>query len=155
MPPLIEFKHAYANLIGQTYGTLNAKEKQAVYAMEIYDDSGDALIACDIFNATDLSPEFVDGQNRDTFEYTDDTVIKGNVLVNMTWNLLQTYDRIVKGQPFHRLKERDKRILYAYKLQQAEGNHPETALIFVIARDMRYIGYQLRNTYGYEDGTIC
>jgi len=69
----MEFKHIYANLIGQKYGTLNEKEKQVVYAMALYDDGADAMTADDVYHATDLSPDFVDQQNRDTFEYTDDT----------------------------------------------------------------------------------
>ena len=154
MPPLIGFKNAYANLIGQTYGILNAKEKQTVYAMEIYDDSSDALIACDIFNTTNLTLEFINQQNRETFEYTDDTIIKGNVIVS-NWDMSQTYEKTIKGQHFFTLLESEKRILYAYLLVKKEGNHPETTLIFVMARDIKYIGYQLRNTYGYEDGTIC
>ena len=155
MPPLIEFKKKYADRIGQKYSQLNDKEKQTVYAMEIYDDSEDALIACDIFNTTTLTPAFVDEQNRETFEYTDDTIIKGNVIVNFKWDLLETYDHMIKGQPYGALKETEKRVLYAYKLLHVEGNHPEVALLFSMARDMRYIGYQLRNTYGFKDDTIC
>jgi hypothetical protein len=155
MPPLIEFKHAYANLVGQKYGTLNEKEKQTVYAMEIYEDSSDALIACDIFNATDLTPDFVEQQNRETFQYTDETVIKGNVIVN-NWDMFQTYEKVIAGQHFGSLKESEKRTLYAYVLhKECVGNHPQACLIFAMSRDIRYVSYQLRNTYGYEDGTVC
>lgn len=154
MPPLIEFKHAYADLIGLKYGSLNEKQKQTVYSMEIYDDSGDALIGCDIYLATDLSPDFIDQQNRETFEYTDDTIIKGNVIVSQK-TLLETYNIAIAGQPYRALKESEKRILYACLLLKKEGNHPESALIFSMCHVIRYIDHQIRNTYGYEDGTIC
>lgn len=68
---LIEFKIAYAELVGLSYGELDDKQKQTVYSVEIYKDSHDALIACDIYASTDLSPEFIDNQLRNTFGYTD------------------------------------------------------------------------------------
>jgi hypothetical protein len=76
---LIEFKDEYAKLINMMYGELNADQKRAVYAMEIYNDSGDALIACDIFADLPpdrLDPDFIDEQLRNTFGYTDATIIE-------------------------------------------------------------------------------
>ncbi len=76
MPPLNDFKDAYTELIGLEYGLLGKKQKQAVYAMEIYNDSQDALTAFDIYSSTTLPANFVDEQCRETFGYSDDTVIK-------------------------------------------------------------------------------
>ena len=76
MPPLIEFKTAYAKLVGLTYGSLSDKQKQAVYAMAIYNDSHDALTAFDLYADERLPADFVDQHNRNTFGYTDDTIIE-------------------------------------------------------------------------------
>ena len=76
MPPLNSFKNTYAELVGLTYGELSLKQKQTVYAMEIYKDSHDPLIAFDIYYASSLEACFIDTQNRETFGYTDDTVIE-------------------------------------------------------------------------------
>ncbi len=71
---LIEFKDAYAKLINMAYGELNDQQKQTVYAMEIYNDSGDVLTACDIY-AAPPSADYVDDQLRNTYEYNDATII--------------------------------------------------------------------------------
>ena len=78
---LTEFKDEYAKLINMAYGELSNKQKQTVYAMEIYKDGGDALTACDIYadslnEHNRLKPEFIDDQLRNTFEYTDTTIIE-------------------------------------------------------------------------------
>ena len=73
---LIQFKDDYAKLVNKAYGELSNEEKQTVYAVEIYKDSGDALIACDIFADTTAKPEFIDDQLRNTFEYNDTTIIE-------------------------------------------------------------------------------
>ena len=77
---LAEFKDEHIKLVNMAYGELNDKQKQTVYAMEIYKDSGDVLIACDIYasgptSGDALAPEFVDEQLRNTFEYNDTTLI--------------------------------------------------------------------------------
>jgi len=72
---MIEFKEEYNKLINKTYGELNDRQKQTVYSMEIYHDSQDALIACDIYASTDLNPEFIDNQLRNTFGYNDITIL--------------------------------------------------------------------------------
>ncbi len=75
---LTEFKDKYAKLINLAYGELNADQKRAVYAMEIYNDSGDVLIACDIYADLPpdrLNPDFMDEQLRSTFQYDDTTII--------------------------------------------------------------------------------
>jgi len=72
---LIEFKEEYEKLIGLSYGELNDRQKQTVYSMEIYCDSQDALIACDIYASTRLPSDYVDQQLRDTFQYEDITFI--------------------------------------------------------------------------------
>lgn len=76
MPPLTLFKTKYADLIGRKYGTLNEKEKQTVYAMALYNDGADAMTADDIFSSKTLSADFVDQQNRNTFEYEDNSTIR-------------------------------------------------------------------------------
>ena len=76
---LVEFKEEYAKLVNMVYGELDDKQKQTVYSVEIYKDSGDALIACDIYADSllgTLTPEFIDEQLRNTFEYNDTTVIE-------------------------------------------------------------------------------
>ena len=73
---LIEFKDEYAKLVNMAYGELNDKQKQTVYAVEIYNDGGDALTACDIYADTTADPEFIDNQLRNTFEYNDTTIIE-------------------------------------------------------------------------------
>ena len=72
---LVEFKEEYEKLIGFAYGELNNRQKQTVYAMEIYCDSSDASIACDVYTATDFDPEYIDEQLRNTFQYEDTTFI--------------------------------------------------------------------------------
>lgn len=76
MPPLNSFKIAYSDIVGLKYGELSISQKQTVYAMEIYKDSHDALTAFDIFSTTSLEACFIDTQNRETFGYTDNTIIK-------------------------------------------------------------------------------
>ncbi len=79
---LTEFKDEYAKLVHRIYLELNEEQRACVYAMEIYRDSGDALIACDIYAGAregyrdHVTPEFVDDQLRNTFEYTDVTMIE-------------------------------------------------------------------------------
>lgn len=72
---LTEFKEKYEKLIGLLYGELNDRQKQTVYAMELYCDSQDALIGCDIYAASDFDPEYIDEQLRNTFQYENTTSI--------------------------------------------------------------------------------
>ena len=72
---LIEFKDEHAKLINMTYGELSDTQKQTLYAMEIYNDSKDALTACDIY-AAPPSPDYVEDQLRNTFGYNDTTIIE-------------------------------------------------------------------------------
>lgn len=77
----IEFKDEHAKLVNMTYGELSDTQKQTLYAMEIYNDSHDALIACDIYASgltsdSPLSPDYIDDQLRNTFGYNDITVIE-------------------------------------------------------------------------------
>ena len=76
---LIEFKDEYAKLVGMKFGDLNDEQKRTVYAMEIYEDSQDALVACDIYapqNPHEAIPtEFIDDQLRNTFQYDDATIV--------------------------------------------------------------------------------
>ena len=76
---LVEFKDEYTKLINMAYGELSDRQKQTVYAVEIYKDSGDVLIACDIYADSllgTLTPQFIDEQLRNTFEYSDTTLIE-------------------------------------------------------------------------------
>jgi len=79
---LTEFKDAYQRLINLAFGELNNDQKRTVYAMEIYNDSQDALTACDLYADKDLPEdrrlpdEYIDDQLRNTFDYNDTTIIE-------------------------------------------------------------------------------
>lgn len=72
---LTEFKEEYEKLIGLLYGELNDRQKQTVYAMEIYCDSSDVLIGCDVYATSDFDPKYIDEQLRNTFQYENTTSI--------------------------------------------------------------------------------
>lgn len=73
---LTEFKDEHAKLVGKKYSELSASERQTLYSMEIYNDSHDALVACDLYATTSLPVDLVDDQLRNTFGYTDDTIVE-------------------------------------------------------------------------------
>lgn len=75
MPKLNLYRTEYEKVIGKTYGSLSLREKQTVYAMEIYNDSQDALTAFDIWYQKDFPDGFIEDQCRSTFGYKDGTII--------------------------------------------------------------------------------
>lgn len=75
MPNLNLYRTEYEKVVGKTYGTLSIREKQTVYAMEIYEDSKDALTAFDIYSQEDLPEKFIEDQCRSTFGYKDSSII--------------------------------------------------------------------------------
>ncbi len=73
---LLKFKEEYKKLTGLLYGELDSRQKQTVYAMEIYNDSQDVLIGCDIYASSDFNPEYIDEQLKNTFQYKNSTTIQ-------------------------------------------------------------------------------
>jgi hypothetical protein len=69
------FKKEYRDILFKDYKSLTNREKQVLYAMELYKDSRDAIIANETWADTDIPFNYIDDQNRYTFDYTDNTII--------------------------------------------------------------------------------
>lgn len=69
------FRREYRDILFKDYKSLTDREKQILYAMEIYKDSHDTNTANEIWADTNIPFSFVDDQNRNTFGYTDNTII--------------------------------------------------------------------------------
>jgi len=69
----------YAPFIGQSYASLSDDQKRILYAVLLWKDGADIeqIVPELISKAVEktLTPEWVDEQIHNTFEYTDDTLV--------------------------------------------------------------------------------
>jgi hypothetical protein len=68
----------FNNLKGRVYNTLSLDHKMVVYAYELWNDSMDIKEAEELMFDQTLTESFIDDQLKNTFEYSESTVIGGN-----------------------------------------------------------------------------
>lgn len=65
----------FNNLKGRVYNTLSLDHKMVIYAYELWNDGMDIEEAEKLMFDEELTEDFINNQLKDTFEYTDNTVI--------------------------------------------------------------------------------
>jgi len=65
----------YGNLKGRVYNTLSLDHKAVVYAYKLWDDGMDIKEAKELMFDQTLTETFIDDQLKNTFEYTDETIL--------------------------------------------------------------------------------
>ena len=68
----------FSNLKGRVYKTLSLDHKAVIYAYKLWNDGMDLKEAEGIMFDEELAESFIDDQLKNTFEYTDETIIGSN-----------------------------------------------------------------------------